>query len=386
MFQESDTALAHASPVTAENSAIKFDAPLVQSLNRLLDSVSECIEADGVFVRRFDRGTQGFALLACVGLRGAPDPSMPIAHACNTCARITDAGQTDPRTCRCTCGSGLNDDAPAGATSILTFPIYVESQAYGLVGIVISNTRESDVMASNLLPTIADAIAIIVTRALSEQDGLRQALIRERRLLASEIHDSLGQNLTGLRIHASLLRDAIERKDDTRIRRHLAQVEESLATTHSRVRELITDFRCHMDHQGLAHALTTTISELNQLGEVQIELTNRTPNSSLSADQEVQVFHIAREALTNIVKHANAQHGWVSLDQHNGTYMMIVEDDGIGLYSSPSKLDDDHFGMHIMRERAQCLGGRIEFGKRSNGGGSWIRLNFPYPFCKDNMQ
>ncbi|MFZ2652263.1 MAG: ATP-binding protein, partial [Burkholderiaceae bacterium] len=100
------------------------------------------------------------------------------------------------------------------------------------------------------------------------------------------------------------------------------------------------------------------------------------PELQLPAGQESQVLRIVQEALANIAKHAGAQHAWLKIEQHAERIDLVVEDDGVGLAAVTQEPPLSHFGMDIMRERAQRLGGGIETGARQ-GGGTRIRVFFP---------
>jgi two-component system nitrate/nitrite sensor histidine kinase NarX len=202
--------------------------------------------------------------------------------------------------------------------------------------------------------------------------------MQERQLLANEVHDTLAQNLACMRMRATLLRDALQQDNRERAANYLEEVEVSLSVAHGRVRELITQFRTAMDPEGLLHALRTEIAGMDGLGGVELAFENRLPDLKLPAEQEMQILHIVREALANVVKHARARHGRVSLSQNGENYEILVEDDGVGLSESGDDGDSDHghYGLNIMRERAQHLGGDVRVEDRPDGG-TRLWLQFP---------
>lgn len=210
------------------------------------------------------------------------------------------------------------------------------------------------------------------------QNHLCATLMQERQLLANEVHDTLAQNLACLRMRATLLRDALQRDDSARTEKYLGEVEESLSVAHGRVRELITQFRTAMDPLGLLHALHTEISGMDGLGGVELAFENRLPDFHLPAEQEMQILHIVREALANVVKHARARHGRVTLLRNEGRYEILVEDDGVGLAGSGEGGDSDHghYGLNIMRERARSLGGDVHI-ESNRERGTRVLLQFP---------
>ena len=153
-------------------------------------------------------------------------------------------------------------------------------------------------------------------------------------------------------------------------------MESSLAVAHARVRELITHFRSDIEPRGLLAALRQTMAELQGLGGVVLTMDERMTEPDLSVDQSLQILHIAREALVNIVKHAQAHDGCLRLEHDDEFCHVSIEDDGVGIPSGENSRHG-HFGLNIMRERAHLLGGElcVEAGSR---GGTRVCLSFPY--------
>ena len=229
-----------------------------------------------------------------------------------------------------------------------------------------------------LLRATGDLIGVALENARLTRENLRTSLVAERQLMANEVHDSLAQGLTYMRMRMSLLRDAVKRGDELRAFKYWSDVDESLTGAHGRLRELITHFRSRMDPQGLQHALAEAVQSFSERTGIALELTNNAPALRLSVSSELQVFHIVQEALANICKHANARQVRVSLSAENGSCELIVEDDGVGI-ADPGAVegaDPGHYGIAIMRERAAGLGGDLTF-EHSAGGGTRVRLRFP---------
>lgn len=187
------------------------------------------------------------------------------------------------------------------------------------------------------------------------------ALTQERQLLANEVHDTLAQNLTSMRMRAKLLKDALEHDEKDRASKYLAEIDEALTVAHGRVRQLITQFRAAMAPGGLIQALKAEIASLDGLAGVQLVFDSRLDDIQLPAEQELQILHIVREAVTNVVKHSQARHGQVTLEHVGQRLCVSVEDDGIGLEGGGKGSDSDygHYGLNIMRERAARVGGEV---------------------------
>ena len=170
-----------------------------------------------------------------------------------------------------------------------------------------------------------------------EREALRTALANERQMMANEVHDSLAQGLTYMRMRMSLLRDAIRDGDDERAFKYWSDVDSSLTNAHRRLRELITYFRSRMDPQGLLHALQEMTETFLDRTGVALEFANHVRDLDLPVGREVQVFHIVQEALANVCKHANARRARLTLERKGAGYEIVVEDDGVGMTVDPAR-------------------------------------------------
>jgi len=145
------------------------------------------------------------------------------------------------------------------------------------------------------------------------------------------------------------------------------------------LRELITYFRSRMDPQGLLHALREISDRFPDRTGIALEYTNRLPDLCLPPEREIEVFHIVQEALANICRHAHAKNASLVLDRKDRGYVVVVEDDGVGIdaYSRAGDQDESgHYGITIMRERARRLGGELLLGS-GMGTGTRLELTFP---------
>jgi two-component system nitrate/nitrite sensor histidine kinase NarX len=211
------------------------------------------------------------------------------------------------------------------------------------------------------------------------REELASALLEERRMLAGEVHDSLAQGLTYMRMRMSLLRDAICQGDEERALKYWGDVDGSLTNAHRRLRELITYFRTRMDPRGLVPALADVSASFFERTGVALEFVNGAPNLELPVGREIEVFHIVQEALANVCKHANAKRVELRLHGRGGGYEIMVADDGVGMVldaGAGEQWETGHYGIAIMRERARRLGGELKL-ESAPGAGTRVRLYFP---------
>lgn len=239
-----------------------------------------------------------------------------------------------------------------------------------------------------VLKAVGDLLGVALENARLAAANLRVTLMNERQMMANEVHDSLAQALTYMRMRMSLLSDAIGQGDEARACRYWSDVDNALTNAHRRLRELITYFRSRMDPQGLVHALRETANGFFDRTGVALEFDNQVPDFCLPADREVEAYHIVQEALSNVCRHAHARRVDLCLHRSGADYAIEVVDDGIGLGAVPDVTEADdpgHYGVAIMRERARRLGGSLTL-DAAPGGGTRVRLLFPVEVLPAGMR
>ena len=206
------------------------------------------------------------------------------------------------------------------------------------------------------------------------------ALYEERAAIARELHDSLAQSLSYLKIQVSRLEKSLAESsaDDARRAARLAIIEElrtGLSSAYRELRELLTTFRLRIDESGFAASLAHAVAEFGRRSGVDAVLANRLGNLHLSAHEQVHVLQIVREALANTEHHARARHARVELDADalRGVTVSIA-DDGVGI-ADPAPQRTHHYGTSIMRDRAATLGGTLDIAPGADGG-TCVTLRF----------
>ncbi|HKJ76209.1 MAG TPA: ATP-binding protein [Gammaproteobacteria bacterium] len=258
---------------------------------------------------------------------------------------------------------------------VLAVPIKENEQQYGVLLVEIPRDMQLSGWQRRLLEAVADHIAIAVNLTRRTTQDRRLALLEERNVIARELHDSLAQSLSYLKIQASRLDAALtEQEKSTGARRVVTELREGIASAYRQLRELLTTFRLQMDGRGLSAALDDAISEFRERSDLTIHLDNRIGGCQLTANEEIHVLQLIREALSNVVRHAQADAVQVSLacDQ-DGKVVATVEDDGVGL--PPGAERRHHYGLAIMNERADSLGGTVVM-EPSPEGGTRVELTF----------
>jgi two-component system, NarL family, nitrate/nitrite sensor histidine kinase NarX len=320
-------------------------------------------------------GRQGLPAHACAGL------AQTHRH-CGVCGAAADDGaphwndrtslpplRRDPDT-----SAGSCEGSPG--ERILAVPLQHRGELLGVYNLVYDaqQPRPAATVLSLLRP-VGDLLGLALHHARLERAQLRGAILQERQRLAAEVHDSLGQSLTFVKLRLPLLEDALDSGDAARARIYCQELRTEARQAHAALRGLLTDMRAPMDPQGLQHALQVSAEAFRRRAGTQLELVNELPQLELDPERESQVFHIVQEALNNVARHARAQHVRVHIAPAGTTDVQIqIEDDGSGL--GPAAGEGAHYGMQIMAERARRIGGTLEVGARC-GGGTCVSLAFP---------
>jgi two-component system nitrate/nitrite sensor histidine kinase NarX len=225
-----------------------------------------------------------------------------------------------------------------------------------------------------LLNALADqlATAVYLQRRIEEQQQV--TLMNERTIIARELHDSLAQSLSYLKMQVARLERMQAKGAGPETQAPVFdELRTGLDSAYRQLRELLTTFRLKLEGPGLASALRQTVTEFGERLETRIDLTVDLPPHLLNPNEEIHVLQVVRESLANVVKHANAHWAAVSVTFHAARLHVVIEDDGVGLAddSSPPM----HYGLVIMRDRAETLGGRLRLSNRP-GGGTRVELVF----------
>ena len=262
-------------------------------------------------------------------------------------------------------------------SSMVVVPLEHNGRLLGAYNLYMTEERPIPEDVSLLFRTISEQLAMAVENTRLMRENLRMTLMSERQMMANEVHDSLAQTMAYMKMRIELLREALLQYESGKALKYSGDIQQALDEAYASLRELLTQFRNRMDPLGLEHALKELASGYFDRTGIRLEFENRIPDLDLTVDQEVQVFHILQEALSNVARHSGARQATLTLDADDGQYAFTVEDDGRGVFVMGAQPDlRHHFGISIMSERAQRLHGNIEIANRPQGGAR-LRLLVP---------
>ncbi|MGR5166175.1 nitrate/nitrite two-component system sensor histidine kinase NarQ [Vibrio astriarenae] len=226
--------------------------------------------------------------------------------------------------------------------------------------------------------TLLDNFAQILARAIFYNQAQRQAeqllLAEERATIARELHDSLAQSLSYLKIQVALFKKQMTKLEmSSGAANTVAELDTGLSDAYTQLRELLTTFRLTIKEGNFGVALKEMLSQLDDQTSAMIVLENGLSSVELDAHQQVHLLQLIREATINAMKHADAGRIQVSCSEEQGEIVVSVTDNGTGFSDGEAKIN--HYGMSIMRERAERLNGQLTVNSQHDSG-TEVRLVF----------
>lgn len=240
---------------------------------------------------------------------------------------------------------------------VLSLPLKDTEHHYGVLQLEMPPGKSLAQWQTQLLEALSRHIGIAIGTARRAEQGRRLSLLEERAALARELHDSLAQSLAYMKIQVSRLKPLLPPDSGAEAGEVLAELRDGLNSAYRQLRELLTTFRLRIEGEGLAAALQTTVAEFSERGTIPIALEVHLAGCTLSPNEEIHTLQIVREALSNVLNHAQARQAGVQvICNSDGSVSATVTDDGVGVRQSPGV---HHYGLTIMDERAKNMGGQL---------------------------
>jgi signal transduction histidine kinase len=253
-------------------------------------------------------------------------------------------------------------------------PLTVEERVLGVLWLWDGALQEDDipivsVFAGQVANAIENARLFEEVRAGREQlQELSRRLVEtqeiERRQIAQEFHDQVGQNLTALSINLNILRNQLPAESEVRLGARLDESQRLLEETAERIRDTISELRpVVLDDYGLGAALRWYIQKFSKRTELKVvtRIADGEPAQRTPPAVETALFRVAQEALTNIAKHAHARRATITLKPFGRAVRLTIADDGVGfsLAGLGRSGERQSLGLIGMRERIEAVGGRL---------------------------
>ncbi|BFN13247.1 histidine kinase [Marinobacter sp. RI1] len=249
----------------------------------------------------------------------------------------------------------------------LLLPIRTPGQLLGTLEVWYPAEKGLPETSRRLLETLTDqlATAIFLEKQITEEQQL--TLAEERTVIARELHDSLAQSLSYLKMQVTRMRrlniDGEQKPIHDDI---LDELSTGLNSAYRQLRELLATFRLKLDTPDLATALRKTIDEFSERLGKPVAFEYNLPPQTLSPNEEIHTLQIIREGLANAVKHADATDIAVKVVFDSPQVRASIQDNGKGLPGGDQPVN--HYGLIIMQDRARTLGGKVNVRNRDEGG------------------
>jgi signal transduction histidine kinase len=286
----------------------------------------------------------------------------------------------------------LNEGKPAGSPDIyhITIPLEARGQRFGMINAICAEDQKPSDNDLDTLTTIGAQVSEFVANAwlhasLKEKEAARQALLSalvsaqedERARLARELHDGAGQSLTSLLVRLKTLEKSAPSNE---LRDNVTNLCQAASETIEQIRGISHRLRpATLEEFGLEVALRTLVEEMLDKAEISAECRLKLDGRRLPFEIETNLYRIAQEGLTNVVRHANASRVLIELLALPYAVCLRIEDNGRGFTTDDivEEQEPRRLGLVSIQERAEMLGGSLSVQSGPDAGTS-VQVRIPF--------
>jgi two-component system nitrate/nitrite sensor histidine kinase NarX len=263
------------------------------------------------------------------------------------------------------------NEGPGGREGYITGLL---ADARHLGSLAVSRPHGSPFSAADasMLRALSAQTALLLERSLLYEEVAAGAILEERSRLAREIHDGLAQHLAFLKMHVAWLQRSTGRVES----QQLNSIENVLATALTEARQAITTLRVDAKATTTAEAIASYLEEFGRISDLKLFVRQDDHLPEVGPKARVELLRIVQESLNNVRKHAGATDVSVLMTTAGGRFTICVSDNGKGFDTAGNR--EGHFGVAIMRERAESVGGKLVV-KSGSGRGTTVEVSVPVP-------
>lgn len=256
--------------------------------------------------------------------------------------------------------------------SLRRIPIMINGKPYGFLNYV---ATESEPDNSNLLQSFTGLVAHALYQEEHNLQAQKILLMEERGIIARELHDSIAQSLSFLKIQCAVLDRQVSSKQQVQAQQTIKHIEDAVTDSYKQLRALLSTFRLSVPESNFKEALLTIIKTLQMQTRAVISIKQFAADFHTNASQHIHLLQIVREAIINAMKHAQCTTIAVSciITDQNKVWITVL-DDGLGIKDNAEKVN--HYGLAIMQQRADELGATLSLTPLAKG--TEVELIFPY--------
>ena len=343
-----------------EISAFSASAASIEELSRgFAKRVRVVVGADAAVVRWSDEANQRYLMLAsdCFPQDMLDSERSLLAGAC-ACGNLKFDARTRVIPIVEHEDSPMRACARAGFVNVVSVPVRLQNRLLGEIDLFFRSGVQLSPQETDLLDALASHLASGLESLRAAALEREAAVGEERALLARELHDSIAQSLSFLKIQVQLLRTASRNAQPENVKTALDELDTGLRESINDVRELLLHFRTRTNTVDIEAALQETLQKFKHQTGLPTQLHVNGEGLPLPADVQVQVLHVMQEALSNVRKHSKATRVFLEVSK-GAEWCFEVRDDGCVFSAMSPQSQTTHVGMQIMQERAARIGATV---------------------------
>ncbi|HUH54881.1 MAG TPA: histidine kinase [Rhodanobacter sp.] len=263
---------------------------------------------------------------------------------------------------------------PLGIVTVLFLPLFVAGQLEGAIALRFQRKRIFQPEQVELAQALANQSMLMIRLAELSAQSREAAIAGERNRIARDIHDTLAQGFTGIIIQLEAAEDASRRGLKLAADQHIVTARNLARESLSEARRSVQALRPQsLEEGGITHALRALFGKLTEGVSLHSDFQVLGEPTALPADWEENLFRIAQECLTNVLRHARASSVNACIRFDEEEVRLRFDDDGLGFDPAAQS---EGYGLLGMRERVDAMGGRMEV-ESSKGSGTTISICLP---------
>jgi signal transduction histidine kinase len=266
--------------------------------------------------------------------------------------------------------------APVEPHGHLVIPLTARGQVMGCVCLLTWPGYVFDPARVELLEAISHQLSVAVANACLYEQIQHMAVLEERERISREMHDGLAQVLGYLNLKSQAAQAALRSGQVKHAAMAVREIEHVAQAAYAEIREAILGLRTVVSPgTDLFVSLTEYVHHFKREWGIDVRLiVPAGVTLTFAPNAEVQLLRIIQEALANVRKHAQAKQAWVRFEVDGDAAVVTIEDDGIGF--DPVRVGPGRFGLAMMGERAESVGGTFEL-ETAPGAGTRVIVRLP---------
>jgi signal transduction histidine kinase/ligand-binding sensor domain-containing protein len=356
---------------------------LDQVLKALVDVAIDTLHADKSAVLLWEEGQKRWVIKVARGFSHPVIEQLSFAQGEGTVGQVAANGEpifvmdaaSDPLRAR-ERPETVQTALLEGIRSFMQLPIRVNGETFGVFNVSFIAPQAFGLEEQRLFLALVQRASKAIENARLYEQSQELAALEERQRLARDLHDAVTQTLFSTSLIAEVLPRIWERNPEDG-RRRLEQVRQATRSALAEMRSLLLELRpsglAEADLGDLLQQLADAVKGRTRLS-INVDVEDEVTKLSLPEDVHIALYRIAQEALNNVAKHAKASQVNIILHRGADRVSLSIHDNGRGF--EPQDIPPAHFGIGIMRERAETAGARLEI-KSHIGLGTQVTITWP---------